>query len=310
MKTVYLHIGTHKTGTTSLQTILSANQDKLRSFGYYYPKSATCADRFTPGHHLLCWAITLDDYKEYEEWTGEPVDLQTAWPNTLKEMNKANEHSFIISSEYFWLLSEDQIQTLKEHLSNYNVKINICLRRQDQFLMSLYSERVKKGSAKGFKEFIEEFRDFCIYSQYINRWEKVFGQNNITVRAYKKGKDSVNDFLNHIGLSELDADHLKLSDRKFNASLSGKSLRIIRWLNFLHVKMLSLPLPYCKKLYLRPLQTHKGRKAVSLIPNFLISNQIMSETLSRAIMLEFESVNSEIARKYLPGNTLFKATSP
>lgn len=39
MKTFTLHIGTEKTGTTTLQSFLSKNRDALSKQGIIYPKS-------------------------------------------------------------------------------------------------------------------------------------------------------------------------------------------------------------------------------------------------------------------------------
>ena len=37
MKTLYLHIGTSKTGTSAIQIFCKDNQETLKKQGYYYP---------------------------------------------------------------------------------------------------------------------------------------------------------------------------------------------------------------------------------------------------------------------------------
>lgn len=37
MKTLYLHIGTPKTGTSAIQIFCKDNQETLKKQGYYYP---------------------------------------------------------------------------------------------------------------------------------------------------------------------------------------------------------------------------------------------------------------------------------
>jgi len=39
MKELHLHIGRHKTGSSTLQHFLSINAEALRSDGFYYPKN-------------------------------------------------------------------------------------------------------------------------------------------------------------------------------------------------------------------------------------------------------------------------------
>lgn len=43
--TAYLHIGTPKTGTTSLQNFLIINENKVLNQAYIYPKSLRVANR-------------------------------------------------------------------------------------------------------------------------------------------------------------------------------------------------------------------------------------------------------------------------
>ena len=37
MKTLYLHIGTHKTGSTAIQHFFKVNKEVLKTMGYTYP---------------------------------------------------------------------------------------------------------------------------------------------------------------------------------------------------------------------------------------------------------------------------------
>ena len=57
---VVLHIGRHKTGTTSIQKFLHANSDELKSYGLYYPKN-TYPNKFA--HHDLVKDISRYDYR-------------------------------------------------------------------------------------------------------------------------------------------------------------------------------------------------------------------------------------------------------
>src|SRR5262249_3476238 len=53
MRTCYLHIGTHKTGTTSIQVALDGARDALKRRGVLYPQAGRADDRAAPGHHKL-----------------------------------------------------------------------------------------------------------------------------------------------------------------------------------------------------------------------------------------------------------------
>ena len=59
MKTVYLHIGTHRTGSTSIQRFLANVEEALAKRGVIYPKTGRpdtdWSNRY--GHHLLHWSL-------------------------------------------------------------------------------------------------------------------------------------------------------------------------------------------------------------------------------------------------------------
>src|SRR5215831_15350027 len=59
MRTCHVHIGTHKTGTTSLQLAMSENAPALLRHGYLYAATGRPAEVPT-GHHNLAWEITAD----------------------------------------------------------------------------------------------------------------------------------------------------------------------------------------------------------------------------------------------------------
>lgn len=303
MKTIYLHIGTHKTGTTYLQTVLAANRQQLLALGYYFPKAAIPS--FTPGHHMLAWAIQDGDYR-IDPATGAGIDLSTAWAELLQEIKSTDAENIIVSSEYFSRLSSiEEIKQVREYFLDYIVKIDICLRRQDQYLLSEYSERVKTGYSGSLKQFIEERKFICDYAKCINDWEGVFGKDRISVRLFQKGQGKndlvLEEFFGNIGLTKAEISQFKLSDRRFNVSPSGKQLKVFRWLNVVFLDIFSLPKSFCWNFYLCPLQGRKPKKIFSMIPTFLLKDEIMSASIAQSIMTEFSSVNREIAAKYFPG---------
>lgn len=57
MNEIILHIGTHKTGTTTLQRFCASASDALAERGILYPRSARPRYGPTAGHHLIPWSI-------------------------------------------------------------------------------------------------------------------------------------------------------------------------------------------------------------------------------------------------------------
>ena len=58
-RTAFVHVGTHKTGTTSLQSMLAANAKILRAAGVLVPLAGR-VERGSAGHHNVAWELLRD----------------------------------------------------------------------------------------------------------------------------------------------------------------------------------------------------------------------------------------------------------
>lgn len=303
MKTIHLHIGTKKTGTTTLQTILGANRNKLLSLGYYYPKAGITAS--TQGHHMLAWALEGKGHR-VEISTGKKFDLTTVWQDFLSEVKSVDVDNIILSTEYLATITDTQkIQSVKNYFSNYKINIILCVRRQDSYMLSLYAEAVKAGYGKSFRKFFEDKKDFCDYVACIERWEEVFGNGSVSLQLFRKGKgdEILRDFFKNIDLFDIDIAELRHSGRRLNLSPPGKLIKLIRILNLIFKDFLSLPLFLRRNLYLYHLQQGRMMKIFSLLPDFPVSDQIMTEDIAKYIQAEFAPVNRAIAEKYFSDKT-------
>ncbi|QXD16183.1 hypothetical protein GQ464_004310 [Rhodocaloribacter litoris] len=81
MKKVFVHAGTHKTGSTSLQVFLAKTQVLLAEQGVLYPRSGR-PDRkgvVSAGHHELAWSLLgKHGVKTDEAWHQLANELE-AW---------------------------------------------------------------------------------------------------------------------------------------------------------------------------------------------------------------------------------------
>ncbi len=140
-----LHIGTHKTGSTALQLFLANNRDRLLNAGILVPATGVRTD-IPVGHHKLSAMLRSPNARVLiEELLGEMRDIMA--PLT------------VISSEEFDSMSADPegIQCLIDELrAEYDVRVLVYLRRQDDFAESLYGERLR-GSPTGlaFSDYIQ-----------------------------------------------------------------------------------------------------------------------------------------------------------
>ncbi|MBE9078436.1 hypothetical protein IQ241_14215 [Romeria aff. gracilis LEGE 07310] len=298
MKTVYLHIGTFKTGTTALQKILFANRQKLLENGYFYPDIGI-PNKYNPGQIALSWSFTHD--KDFYVLPYKTFDLRDIRERALADIEAHDADNIIISSEYFSLFSTEQVAQVKQMFDGFKVVIILYLRRQDKFFLSLYSEQVKKGYAKDIKDFCEEFEERGNYYKILKSWSTVFGDENLVIKIYPESRPRdwlISDFLQTLNIS-LEPSQLTHGKKAFNVSLSGKSLKIMRFLNRWLLERFSLPKAWCLWLYLHPLQRQRPKTVVSWIPEWLLSNEILAPDDKDALLRQYKPLNRKVSEEYL-----------
>src|SRR5579872_2086723 len=134
----FLHIGTHKTGSTSLQALLTSNEQFLERNGILVPRTGRAWTG--SGHHNLAW-----------EWNGDERfnPALGSWRNLLREIRSHDPPSFCLSSEDFEYLHRkpDALCRIRRDLNSigYRVAIVVYLRPQADYAESLYAELVKHG---------------------------------------------------------------------------------------------------------------------------------------------------------------------
>lgn len=221
VRTLYLHVGTHKTGTTSLQTFLTLNAAALASQGIYIPRAGRPVRHFGStyvGHHNVAWELA--NYVQYQAPDGGLVQL-------ADEITKAQASSIVISSEDFEFLhtKPDLLARLSQTFSElgYTTNVIIYLRPQPDYLQAIYSEHSKAGhlikpesyldgtlrngnyvpvGAVDVYTGINQFE----YGPLVGAFAAAFGSDRIIVRPYLSGRNPnalLDEFLGLIGAGAL-----------------------------------------------------------------------------------------------------------
>jgi hypothetical protein len=143
-KLLLLHVGTHKTGTTSLQAALAASSGALASNGTLYPETG----RINVGHHNIAWGLIGDE--RFDPAAGYLDEL-------AEEIRTRRPTRVVLSSEDFEYLydREDRLVQLRglARRLGYKPVVVIALRDAASYVESLYSELVAHGLAQGFDAF-------------------------------------------------------------------------------------------------------------------------------------------------------------
>lgn len=227
-KQIYLHIGTHKTGTTSIQNFLFKNSFKLKQQGFDY----LVKNCVWEAHHPLGWAF---------QGNNAALNSHCPWKNIgiinelEKEVLSSNAHSFIISSENLYhLRNKNFIERFFNRFENYEFKVIIYLRSQLKFLESWYYELVRADYCKlalSFEDFIQEPRYNLDYANALSAWEEFISKKDITVLPYDsiaRDKKLLESFKASVGLS----DDLKLKvGKNQNLRMTYSQLSLLKELN-------------------------------------------------------------------------------
>ncbi len=197
-KTIILHIGLPKTGTTYLQCQIQANRDKFKSKGIYVPKTGQLVGR---DHNLLALVM------QPERWNQFPADISTSlsglWDRFLEEIDHCGCPTILVTSEAFsWeLKTTDQIKSVRDYLVDYDVKIVFCERDPYDFIPSIYGQLIRTGRGPyKLDSFLREFSYFWSTAFQKERWETFFGTGNFMVLSYTelRGEEILSKFLNAV----------------------------------------------------------------------------------------------------------------
>lgn len=193
-KNILLHIGTEKTGTTTLQLWLARNRATLKSDGFLYPVSpgeqnhiglSVYAGEFKRVRDL-CLSQRLPDNDAKASWSRDFAE------KLHQEILDFEGPNVILSNEHCWsrLADEDSLGRLHDLLSPIaeNFKILCYFRPQHELLWSGYSTRLKSGYTEPFvvpSKFVEkQFR----YFEVVQHWARIFGRASLELKVYDRAR--------------------------------------------------------------------------------------------------------------------------
>lgn len=305
-KTLYIHIGTEKTGTTVLQSTFHRNRELLQESSINYPAIGFYAQaQFS----LVSPLIKEETGKKFEVAPPDyDVSKEEAWSELVDNLNKSNCIKHIICVEHFSSrLGESSIKWIGEFLKDklescFKVKLITYIRRPDQYLESSFSTAIKAGDTRTFSEFKEsESRNEFRYNhlKMLSNWTEVFGHENLILRVFERNKmidgDIVSDVLNILGDYNLDLERSTLANDT-NEAWHPKTIRLAIFINRnvrLKSKLGDKKLSFLNELdiNLKKLYPNFGKKymtqseAIKFNSNFYEANKVISSLYFKDIDL-------------------------
>lgn len=191
MKTLYLHIGLQKTGTSSIQMHLMAPQGPLEQAGIDFLPAAIAPRN---AHHNA--ALEMSRNRRHDPALPGMEAL-------LAAAQASPQERLFVSSEDFSLLALPDIEDLGRRLAPFSVQVILCLRNQLDWSESLFAQAGKRNDPGTFAEFSDRLMadgklDFLTLVQ---NWAGVFGQDRLWVMIYENHPDISTEMARLLGVA-------------------------------------------------------------------------------------------------------------
>ncbi|MFS2319212.1 hypothetical protein RMQ97_14845 [Maricaulis sp. D1M11] len=241
MKSIVLHIGFPKTGTTSIQAGLAGSRLSLAESGFFYPQvigernhfaleayAAKYGDKHST--HTVLGIFSDEDLNAFKE------DIRERLLAEVSEDGK-NCNTVLLSNEGLAGLSSDaEFSRLKELLDPIGdiTKVICYIRRQDLNAVSNYTTYLKTGGTRQriLLDYPKDSNAYIFYGKKLKLWSKWVGIENVDVRIFDPlhltGGDIFVDFKFAAGLP----DEIDISvDTRTNPSLTPAACEFLRRFN-------------------------------------------------------------------------------
>lgn len=232
MKKIFLHIGMHKTGTSSIQSTLFHSTELLKKYNVFYPTS------LGENHSIPLYSNFCENPSRYYLHVKnglsqkEVEHFNESYINSFMAELKQNYdiERLVLSGEDVSSLTElDLIKLrkfLRKELNNYELKIICFVRNPWSYFTSSTQEYLKVGHNK-------PAIPTSIYKTCLEKFITVFGRDSISVYSFEKACNAeygiVGEFLKIIGLDYNVINQIPI--KRVNESLSHQAVEIIEYIN-------------------------------------------------------------------------------
>jgi hypothetical protein len=190
-----LHIGTQKTGSTSIQHYFYKNRAELTRQGVYYPDFGP----WNPNHAILAFAG--QNRRGFPDWLPQEyqntASLQRVVTTALDKVHDLPEGvtTFLSFENFYTAIDRHLADFLRDVFGRYSFELRILvyLRRPSDHIFSLYHQRLKNVSepAPDFEKFCQTKTKYYEYANNIQQIEKKLGVSDSIVRDYSNRSNSV-----------------------------------------------------------------------------------------------------------------------
>jgi hypothetical protein len=297
MKTLIVHGGIPKTGTSSLQVFLARNRDALRGKGVDYLPigdfASGGAGLISTGNGVFVARSLLPE--------GDPSSLGDPALH-LAEFSRAMAASdcetAMLSSEYFANADPARLKAWVAGLraTGITARMVYFIRAQDQLVSAMYTQFVKRSmcqeTADEFAARVYKTRPHLRHASFHAGRCEAFGAENVACRIYEDTLCAPNRlYLTFLAAAGVDPAGLDFGIEDVNTGLSAAEVAIMRALN-----------KYRPPMRFSDLLVHNARLA-GMVPGAV--HRLLSPAMAAEINAYFAPENAELARRCFGRETLF-----
>jgi hypothetical protein len=241
-----LHIGIHKTGTSSIQqNFAEINESVLRKYGYQYPTFSNGSNKLV-NHSAVFYSLFTEKPLNYHmniRWGFNTLNkiesLHASYKKQISEVFNTESDTVIISGEDISSLSLQALQSLKKFFTDecgvIEFEVICATRGHESLLSSIVQQRVKDGTDI---DLLLSKIDIIIenkYSRILNKFNAVFGLNNINLYKFEDSIKDRNSVFNYFIKQFLpDVRLSQYKESRTNESLSHETVELISYINKQH----------------------------------------------------------------------------
>lgn len=211
-RSLYLHIGLGKTGSTSIQQDLLAGADLLESkYDLHLPRNFTHTRQHRGNHSMLLRSLFSDDPEVRKRLAAQGLSSTTAIEQynqkTLSQLHagfaSSNASNLLLTAEGVGHFKKPQLEELAHWLKELagEIKIVACVRHPVHALSSEIQQRLMIGE---ILEDMYEQPPVYLFSRLFRRFEQAFGKENIIAYDFAdaiRSPDGLTaEFLRRIGI--------------------------------------------------------------------------------------------------------------
>lgn len=225
MNKVILHIGRHKSGTSSLQKFLYTNRLQLEEYGFYYPLNGLKGI----AHHHISLPLSKSNLKTNNLENILKTKVFLDFYSEVK--TKLNKFNVIVSSEAFQNCDPKSIKYLFKDL---DVKVVVYVREQVSYLISSYSQYIQNNNSNLTIDEYEKMIFNADYLKFLKNWQNIFSNLSLSLFSREKLKNCniIDDFLiNVLKLPENTMNVFNISETDQNPSIGWKLVELKRLIN-------------------------------------------------------------------------------